>query len=130
MYYQKYNYTFRNYEWKTLATKTTDANGFFSVGSSKEYRNFYVDFSKGDDRLNTEDSYYQYHYYEDNKTQTSTIFFTDRAIYRPGQTVYFKGIVLETDANKNNKIKIKQKQYLCPQRKKQHNRELCTSYPQ
>ncbi|MCW9041198.1 MAG: MG2 domain-containing protein, partial [Flavobacteriales bacterium] len=105
LYYQKYNYTFRNYEWKTLATKTTDANGFFSVGSSKEYRNFYVDFSKGDDRLNTEDSYYQYHYYEDNKTQTSTIFFTDRAIYRPGQTVYFKGIVLETDANKNNKIK-------------------------
>ena len=105
LYYQKYNYTFRNYEWKTLATKTTDANGFFSVGSSIEYRNFYVDFSKGDDRLNTEDSYYQYNYYEDNKTHTSTIFFTDRAIYRPGQTVYFKGIVLETDPDNNNKIK-------------------------
>ncbi|PKP45168.1 MAG: hypothetical protein CVT95_09360, partial [Bacteroidetes bacterium HGW-Bacteroidetes-12] len=66
---------------------------------------FYVDFSKGDDRLNTEDSYYQYNYYEDNKTQISTIFFTDRAIYRPGQTVYFKGIVLETDPDNNNKIK-------------------------
>ncbi|MDT8412090.1 MAG: alpha-2-macroglobulin family protein [Vicingaceae bacterium] len=105
LYYQKYNYTFRNYEWKSLGTKTTDANGYFKVDGSKDYRNFYVDFSKGDDRLNTEDSYYQYNYYEDNKTLTSTIFFTDRAIYRPGQTVYFKGIVLETDANKNNKIK-------------------------
>lgn len=105
LYYQKYNYTFRNYEWKTLATKTTDVNGFFKLDSSKEYRNFYVDFSKGDDRLNTDDNYYQYNYYEDKETQTSTIFFTDRAIYRPGQTVYFKGIVLETDPDNNNKIK-------------------------
>jgi uncharacterized protein YfaS (alpha-2-macroglobulin family) len=27
----------------------------------------------------------------------ATYFFTDRSIYRPGQTIYFKGIVLETD---------------------------------
>jgi uncharacterized protein YfaS (alpha-2-macroglobulin family) len=29
--------------------------------------------------------------------QTKTQFFTDRAIYRPGQTLFFKGIIYETD---------------------------------
>lgn len=105
LYYEKYNYTLRKYEWKSLATKLTDANGYFKVAPGKDYRNFYADFFKGDDRLNTQDSYYQYRHYEDDKTYTRTIFFTDRAIYRPGQTVYFKGIVLQTDNQSNNKIK-------------------------
>jgi len=105
LYYEKYNYTFRKYEWRSLGTKITDANGFFKVSSASEYRNFYADFSYKNDRLNTQDSYYQYRYRDDYKTYTKTVFFTDRAIYRPGQTVYFKGIVLESDNQKNNKIK-------------------------
>ncbi len=32
---------------------------------------------------------------KEEKTRVSTYFFTDRSIYRPGQTIYFKGIVLE-----------------------------------
>ncbi|MDR2292502.1 MAG: carboxypeptidase-like regulatory domain-containing protein, partial [Prevotellaceae bacterium] len=39
----------------------------------------------------------------DFKNYTVTKFFLDRAIYRPGQTVYFKGIVLN---NKDNKYSI------------------------
>lgn len=105
LYYQKYNYTLRRYEWKSLGTKTTNSKGYFKVGPGSDYRNFYVDFSLGEDRLNTEDSHYQYEYHEDNRVYTRTIFFTDRAIYRPGQTVYFKGIVLEADSKGNNKIK-------------------------
>ena len=40
-----------------------------------------------------------YYYYRNNepaepKVTTSIFLFTDRSIYRPGQTVYFKGIVL------------------------------------
>ena len=33
----------------------------------------------------------------------SCIFFTDRSIYRPGQTVYFKGIVLTKDRKTRKK---------------------------
>jgi uncharacterized protein YfaS (alpha-2-macroglobulin family) len=105
LYYEKYNYTLRKYEWKSLGTKLTDANGFFKVIPGSDYRNFYADFSYKNDRLNTQDSYYQYRYHDNYKSYTRTIFFTDRAIYRPGQTVYFKGIVLETDNENNNKIK-------------------------
>ena len=55
-----------------------------------------------------------YYYYRDNtgtepKTTTSVFLFTDRSIYRPGQTVFFKGIVLNrTEAEKkawvNNRL--------------------------
>jgi len=105
LYYQKYNYTLRSYEWKSLGTKTTNTKGYFKVSPGNDYRNFYVDFSLGNDRLNTEDAHYQYEYHQDDRIYSKTIFFTDRAIYRPGQTVYFKGIVLESDSKGNNKIK-------------------------
>jgi uncharacterized protein YfaS (alpha-2-macroglobulin family) len=36
------------------------------------------------------------------QAQRHTFFFTDRAIYRPGQTLYFKGIVTETLGAKSN----------------------------
>src|SRR5690606_40794846 len=39
-----------------------------------------------------------------DRWQTRAFVFTDRAIYRPGQTVFFKGIFLET-FKKENKIK-------------------------
>lgn len=32
------------------------------------------------------------------RIQQNVVFFTDRSIYRPGQTIHFKGIVLRTDA--------------------------------
>ncbi|QNE40522.1 hypothetical protein F1C16_13600 [Hymenobacter sp. NBH84] len=38
---------------------------------------------------------------EVEKPQRRTFFYTDRAIYRPGQTVYFKGILTESRAGKN-----------------------------
>ena len=56
---------------------------------------FNVKFSKGKDLLDFNDGYT----YSINKPklrkQIQTHFFLDRAIYRPGQTVYFKGILLE-----------------------------------
>ena len=43
-------------------------------------------------------NYYQYPVNEINeKTTLKTFFFTDRGIYRPGQIIYFKGILLEKE---------------------------------
>ena len=45
-------------------------------------------------------------FYGSNKVnRTRTHFYTDRAIYRPGQTIYFKGIVLDYNANDSVIIK-------------------------
>ncbi|MGB0886536.1 MAG: alpha-2-macroglobulin family protein [Vicingaceae bacterium] len=104
LFYEKYNYTLRKYETKLFGTKITDKDGFFKVLPNSDYRNFYVDFYFDDDRFNSKDSYYLSKPYKTNKKVTKTIFFTDRAIYRPGQTVYFKGIVLQSTSENKNKI--------------------------
>jgi hypothetical protein len=114
LWYQKYDYNSRKHEYIKGDTFLTDENGSFNVStSSEEYRNYFMAFSKGNDKLLTENAFYLSKYNKvENKMDLKTFFFTDRAIYRPGQTVYFKGIILETDGetNKikpNEKIKVK-----------------------
>ncbi|MDR1153133.1 MAG: hypothetical protein LBL04_00350 [Bacteroidales bacterium] len=46
---------------------------------------------------------------QEQKAVLRTALFTDRAIYRPGQTVYFKGLLYETDNDGYNSIKTKTK---------------------
>lgn len=102
MWYQKYNYTLRKYEYVKGSKFTADENGYFRVPPADDYRNFYLEFVNNDDRFSTETAFYQYRYYENPPYKTvRTFFFTDRAIYRPGQTIYFKGIVVETDGEKS-----------------------------
>jgi len=94
----QYNYITRTYEptkWKRF---TTDEDGYFEIPEASEYRYFWVDFSNGTDRYVTDNSFYQYKQYDyDYSNYLKTFFFTDRGIYRPGQTIYFKGILLKTD---------------------------------
>ncbi|MDP4207330.1 MAG: alpha-2-macroglobulin family protein [Bacteroidota bacterium] len=92
-------------------TYTSDKNGFFQITDTKN--NFQLDFSwQGDEwaprkmaERYSNDWFYNYSYNESGKTKLKTYFFTDRAIYRPGQTIYFKGITFETDDKKLNQIK-------------------------
>lgn len=88
----------------------TDKNGFFHISPSKTPNTNQVDleFKRDNDHLfMTEERTYDYgniynkntqndraHYESDN---LQTFFFTDRSIYRPGQTVYFKGITVTKD---------------------------------
>lgn len=102
IFYDKYNYSTLKYERKKLTTKTTNVDGYFIIEPGNDYRNYFVDLKYQKDRLNTDDSYYQYrNYNEPKRSQVRTLFFTDRAIYRPGQTVFFKGLVIDTDGEKN-----------------------------
>ena len=58
--------------------------------------------SLGGDSLYIGDYYDHYYYYddeEDDDTDEHTFFFTDRSIYRPGQTIYFKGIRVNSKKN-------------------------------
>lgn len=48
---------------------------------------------KGDDVLYLDDNIYINEYYpQPDNDYVRTFLFTDRSIYRPGQTIYFKGI--------------------------------------
>ncbi len=100
-WYEKYSYTSRRYVKKLGPVYLTDLNGSFVLKSKKgdDSKSWKVDFSKANDFLTTDNQIYVY--YNDQKTYatTYTTFFTDRAIYRPGQTIYFKGICINYEGN-------------------------------
>ena len=115
MFIEKYNYDKSEYEYIEGKTYTSDKEGYFLIPAVKEYRRFYFIIESGNDILNTSltgntfsygysyNNFYmfyqgqKYDYLSENREKYRWItFFTDRAIYRPGQTIYFKGIVLET----------------------------------
>jgi uncharacterized protein YfaS (alpha-2-macroglobulin family) len=82
-------------------------NGYLNITDNQSpERQFYIEFINGKDVYFNNNSYYLYKSSVNNTTQVNSFLFTDRAIYRPGQTVYFKGIVLESTAGKNHELKI------------------------
>ena len=106
LWYENYDYKERDYIIKKGPVYKTDDNGFLNVASgSSNDRQFYIEFINGNDNFYNNNSYYTYKPYKDVETRINTHIFTDRAIYRPGQTVYFKGIALESVAGKNHKLK-------------------------
>lgn len=106
VWHEKYSYVTREYEIKKGNLLKTNEQGFFNVNHVKdEDRTFFVEVLNGKDSYFNNNSYYTYKQYHDSNTRVKSFIFTDRAIYRPGQTVYFKTIVLEGKANQNNSIK-------------------------
>ncbi|MFI5148468.1 MAG: alpha-2-macroglobulin [Bacteroidia bacterium] len=106
LWIEKYNYLSRKYEWVRSDSYTCDENGYFHVPPTKDYRNFNVEFAYGADKFYLDNSYYQYAGYKEPKIKNpKTFYFTDREIYRPGQTVYFKGICLQSDGEQNEILK-------------------------
>jgi uncharacterized protein YfaS (alpha-2-macroglobulin family) len=81
----------------------TDENGYLNIPFKPENRNFQLELydSTGQDRLFIREGFYLYEHTPSSRNEQRTVFFTDRGIYRPGQTLYFKGIMLDiqTDAN-------------------------------
>ncbi len=102
IYTQKYSYTSRRNELHKEEGYVTDELGMFTIQSKTNYRYMYVDLSTGKDQYNNASQLYQYKPYSKTKSHTTTHFFTDRSIYRPGQTIYFKGIRIHHDGDAHN----------------------------
>lgn len=98
IYSREYNYTTRNYTYELLDERTTDKEGMVSISSDLKGVKGYslvLEFIKGDDHLRTDNSYnVSKPYVRQERDDLKMTMFTDRAIYRPGQTIYFKGILI------------------------------------
>ena len=98
-FYRIYNSNARKYESIAGDVFVTDKSGMVNIPTKSENKRsnqFYLVFSSKTDQLITESYFSSYSYRNDEpKTTVQTRFFTDRSIYRPGQTIFFKGIVLE-----------------------------------
>jgi len=76
-------------------TDATDESGMFSFQKSKnQYYGFFLVQHNGRQVGTTGRNNYWGGQINESKPRESVMFFTDRAIYRPGQTVQFKGIAL------------------------------------
>lgn len=96
IYEQKYDYLTRTYTYRQTALKVTDAFGNCTYAQpDNQYHSIRMEISKGEDRVQNREGLYAYSYQQNKKMSTSVRFFTDRLIYRPGQTLFFKAICLE-----------------------------------
>lgn len=90
VYSQQWEYSTRTYVEQLITNLETDKNGQFTISESKS-RNISVIIRKGQDEWRS-GRLYIHHYEHQDRMAENHQFFTDRAIYRPGQTIYFKGI--------------------------------------
>lgn len=95
-YRSEYNNKRNRYDRIALGSIISDANGMLRRKVS-DGDNGSVSFTLGKDSLPGDD-YYHY-FYRKPDPEKSVQFFTDRSIYRPGQTIYFKGVLFKRDAD-------------------------------
>jgi uncharacterized protein YfaS (alpha-2-macroglobulin family) len=88
-----------NKGWRQALSGSTNSDGLVSF-SDHRGNGFFIAEHKGHTIYRT----YNFYAYDDNNYSSSSqvYFFTDRAIYRPGQTVYFKGIVVSKNTQNND----------------------------
>jgi uncharacterized protein YfaS (alpha-2-macroglobulin family) len=96
-YSQRYQSLARRYEWVKIGAANSDENGFIR-GTHREKRGtIRLGLIDGSDSLFL-DNAYAGQFREWKRRSTRVIhFFTDRALYRPGQTIYFKAVLLTKD---------------------------------
>lgn len=102
---REYDYGSRTYSMIPAGETTTGPEGHAMLESNaNRSRSVYVRFSKGADTFMTDNFFFISSPAREQQVKERTHFFTDRAIYRPGQTVKFKGIMIESLKNKHEVI--------------------------
>ncbi len=96
----KYNSVSKKNEWQHVDENgVSGADGYLKLKEVTQGNNLSVMLIFGSDTLNDRmHSVYRNTSYDDDddEPKDKTVLFTDRQIYRPGQTIYFKGIQLQT----------------------------------
>lgn len=97
---RKYSYKSGRYERNVIGDVTSDKDGFLTVPSS-DMNSCYVDLYYDNDTLVSNSLLYLYQNFDTDDVEIKAEIFTDRAIYRPGQTVQFSCVVYQ--GNSKNK---------------------------
>ncbi len=101
----KYNYSIGRYQRKEVGRFKTNEKGSVSFNQTTNYGNYEIEITSGSDEYNSEESIYNYSNNSNEYDHITTTFYTDRKIYRPGQTIYFKGISVRYKDKKRTLVK-------------------------
>lgn len=93
---------------RAAGTTATDADGRFEIPSRD--REIVVLAEHGQHGVSSARPFYTYASRERERAEVRTVFFTDRALYRPGQAVHYKGVTvrLERDAGRYGSLSGRQ----------------------
>ena len=82
----------------------TDDNGmfYFAPETSNKSVSFLIVAEYEGDRLASANTYATDMGYGDSSPYEQTVFFTDRSLYRPGQTIHYKGICIRVEQTKDS----------------------------
>ena len=99
---RSYDHRTRSNVKRLLHNGVTNKNGVYKVEISEriQQQNIDIKLTKGTDVLQEFDSYNYLSYKEKLSSQQEILWFTDRKIYRPGQTIHFKAIALSIDGER------------------------------
>lgn len=102
VYEEVYNNISREYHLLAAGSYTSNEEGYFSIPSAEGLsQRLVLDFITENDRFTSPNFFYLSKPYDSPEIpRDQSFFFTDRSIYRPGQTVYFKGILLKKTGEK------------------------------
>lgn len=111
---RKYDPKTRKYLFNSKAIYASDNNGYFKVNFQNNEQFLIKLKSKTEELFLLQDFIYSYSINNLLRPKTfSSILYTDRAIYRPGQKIYFKGIIyssskegIPTEIAANHKVKL------------------------
>ncbi|HEY3789963.1 MAG TPA: MG2 domain-containing protein, partial [Urbifossiella sp.] len=95
---------FRNNQnggWFPGDTTTTDKNGMYAMAGRNQHAHLVLASTKDQTLSSAHDTYLYQNNFQPRPAE-QTVFFTDRSLYRPGQTIQFKGICLRYDQDKDN----------------------------
>ncbi len=100
--YEYLGYDVLHMRFKPAEETHTDQNGFFHFAVEVDRNTVMVVAELGGDRVVHNDLSYYYGSYGSSSPSEQTVFFTDRALYRPGQMIQYKGICVRTDPTGGN----------------------------
>lgn len=86
------------WERAAIGERTTDREGCFRIEAGGDGRSVLVTLARGRDTLVVPEQISAWRA-GPPRTTFRTMYFTDRAIYRPGQTIHFKGITLRAEGD-------------------------------
>ncbi|MDX1478633.1 MAG: alpha-2-macroglobulin family protein [Saprospiraceae bacterium] len=94
-----YEATTRRHQLVEIGSTTTSADGLARLPDVKDTRNIVPRLTLGNDVLFLRDQFNPYWTAQRQKKRDVVFLFTDRAIYRPGQTIHFKGYYIAYDTD-------------------------------